>query len=121
MIKLLATGGCRKVYSTQDPNIVLKIIKQQPVYKDHNEIEYNNWLLVKDTQYSHFFVPCYYLSPDKSILIQQRGEPTDSPSDVGLPEFLKKDGDWVWGAGHQWVIINNKVKLCDYGKMAYEL
>lgn len=107
---LIAKGGHRHVYTTEDPNIVVKIQQGEGRY---NRSEWEVWVALKNTTFAKHLVPCIDISPCGMYLLQQRGTPLpdDMPvPDYLLPRFLQHDTNLP----RQWVMIDGQPRLCDY-------
>lgn len=107
----IGEGNRRIVYNhAERDDLVVKVLKNEVKSNDdHNRIEYNNWIKLKDDKW---LAPCLFLSECEQYLIQLKGELAPIPKEV--PDFIKKQRDWNLGRG-QWVKINNNIVLCDYG------
>lgn len=119
--ELLGAGGCRHVYAHKsDPNLVIKVEKNNPSHKDQNKREFENWQrLLENPEQSAWLTPCVELSPCCKYLVQQRGTPLPAITPDSAPGWLRRDPDHSWSRHTQWVDIDGSPKLCDYGRIDF--
>ncbi len=103
----IGSGVIRDVYE-YGKGYVLKFDKYSG---SENFYEYQNYQIAKERGWDEWLAPCVSISDDHKYLIQKRGMKVMSvPED--LPEWIKKIDD---KAARQWVRINGRAVLCDYG------
>jgi hypothetical protein len=112
--KLISKGGHRCVYTTEDPEWVIKIQQKEGNY---NYAEWSVWNILKHTKFGNLLAPCGEISSNHMQLLQRKGLPLEKNSNLPielLPGFLAYDVE----VARQWVIIsgynNGKPVLCDY-------
>lgn len=109
-------GASRFVYShKEDKDVVIKQNKINDTKQNPNE--WMCWNLAKKLGEDHWLAPCLGISKSGNYLIQKREEPI-SPKEVpkDIPDWLKID----YQNSNQWVKINNKIVMCDYGSSQYQ-
>ena len=113
--KYLGEGFRRVVYDyTEDPGVVVKFLKN--LEDNHNQVEYDNWQKMKDTERGKWLAPCHYLSEDCRFLLQTKVKILDeAPSEI--PDWIKNLGDWSFGGNKSkhWGMLGDQVVLVDYG------
>ncbi len=104
--QFLGSGEGRVVYAV-DENKVVKVAKNDTGV-DNNKKEWRIWNKAKKMK--KMLVPCLDISDDGKRLTMQRGLPADKAPDY--PDFLSG-----CNIDHkkQWVKINGKTRLADYG------
>lgn len=116
---LIAKGGHRHTYTTEDPNWVIKV---QQGKGNYNYAEWCVWHTLKTTRFHNLLAPCGEISEDHMHLLQRRGRPlpdgTHLPIEL-LPDFLAYDVRLP----RQWIIIPgynaDSPVLCDYDHNQY--
>ena len=111
----LGEGFRRIVYTHKDDeSVVIKFLKD--LKDDHNKLEYENWMKLKDTDKGIWLAPCFSLSEDGRFLIQAKVEVLDEAPE-NIPEWIKVLGDWSFGGNKSkhWGKYSGRIVLIDYG------
>lgn len=119
----LGSGGNRRVYVHIDqPEWVIKVCKDRPVYQDQNIVEFNNWQDLKHIDdMARWLAPCIEISACGRYLVQCRGRPVPLSSIKihDIPHWIQKLPDFNWLKHAQWVEIGGRLKICDYGSRCF--
>ena len=105
--KKLGSGIHRDVFEyKQDNNLVIKCSIEYP---NINILEFEVWLMVKDTQISKWFAPCIDISPCGMYLIQKKIEIRPESE---YPKLVPSFFDDLKYSNYGW--IKDKFVCCDY-------
>lgn len=110
--EFLGNGNRRKVYKhNSNPDYVIKVLINSN--DNHNNIEWQNWNKLKNTEKAKWLAPCISLSDCGQYLVQQFGNVIDYiPKNI--PDWIKVQRDYSLLRG-QWVEIDDRICMCDYG------
>ena len=107
-------GGHRRVYEHKfNPLFVIKKCRNKK-HCGSNVLEFEAWRLAKLKNQDYWLASCVEISESGRYLIQVRGDAIsedDLPDVSSIPSWL----NWDVNNSRQWVRIDNKLVVCDYG------
>lgn len=113
-------GASRKVY--QHPFQADKVIKVESEGSWQNITEYLHWQRIKDTRWSEWFAPCFFITDLGRVLIQAKTKPVKAVPKM-IPYFMIDVRPEQFGKYKGRIVIHDYaiLKLNEEGLKKYKL
>lgn len=106
---VIGRGSARVVYDSQlFPEHVIKV--ENVAGRFQNVMEWETWLIVRDTKWAKWFAPCKWISPAGVVLIQAKTTP---PPRASYPEMMPKF--FADFKRPNYGLLNEQIVCHDYG------